>query len=151
MAKLCSSPTTISASRGGSIRPKRHRFGKDHHQQRAFALYAAKRSLDLLEQAEEVGRLHNDCGNFVGQLSLQIVEIQPPVLSHTPILQPECLDAWCKSPAPRDIPDEPSARSALCRGCVMRTAIMAASGTAEEPSYMEAFATSMPVNWHTMV
>ena len=35
--------------------------------------------------------------------------------------------------------------------CVIRIAIMAASGTADEPSYMEAFATSMPVNWQIMV
>jgi hypothetical protein len=34
---------------------------------------------------------------------------------------------------------------------VIRTAIIAASGTADEPSYMDAFATSMPVNWHIMV
>ena len=34
---------------------------------------------------------------------------------------------------------------------VTRTAIIAASGTAVEPSYIDAFATSMPVNWHTMV
>ena len=30
-------------------------------------------------------------------------------------------------------------------------AIMAASGTAVEPSYIEAFATSMPVNWQIIV
>ncbi len=30
-------------------------------------------------------------------------------------------------------------------------AISAASGTAVEPSYIEALATSMPVNWLTMV
>ena len=33
---------------------------------------------------------------------------------------------------------------------VTRTAIIAASGTAEDPSYIDAFATSMPVNWHIM-
>ena len=32
-----------------------------------------------------------------------------------------------------------------------RTAIMAASGTAVEPSYIDALATSMPVSWHIMV
>jgi len=34
---------------------------------------------------------------------------------------------------------------------VARAAIMAASGTAVEPSYMEALATSMPVSWQIMV
>jgi hypothetical protein len=34
---------------------------------------------------------------------------------------------------------------------VTRIAIMAASGTAVEPSYMDALATSMPVNWQIMV
>jgi hypothetical protein len=34
---------------------------------------------------------------------------------------------------------------------VMRMAIMAASGTAVEPSYMEALATSMPVSWQIIV
>jgi len=33
----------------------------------------------------------------------------------------------------------------------MRMAIIAASGTAVEPSYMEALATSMPVSWQIMV
>ena len=32
-----------------------------------------------------------------------------------------------------------------------RTAIMAASGTAVDPSYMDAFATSMPVSWQIIV
>ncbi len=34
---------------------------------------------------------------------------------------------------------------------VERTAIKTASGTAVEPSYMEALATSMPVSWQIMV
>jgi hypothetical protein len=34
---------------------------------------------------------------------------------------------------------------------VARTAISPASGTAVEPSYIEAFATSMPVSWHIIV
>ena len=34
---------------------------------------------------------------------------------------------------------------------VTRAAIMAASGTAVEPSYIEALATSMPVSWQIMV
>ena len=34
---------------------------------------------------------------------------------------------------------------------VARAAIMAASGTAVEPSYIEALATSMPVSWQIMV
>jgi hypothetical protein len=33
----------------------------------------------------------------------------------------------------------------------MRSAISTASASAVEPSYIEAFATSMPVNWHTKV
>ena len=32
-----------------------------------------------------------------------------------------------------------------------RTAIMAASGTAVEPSYIDALATSMPVSWQIIV
>ncbi len=34
---------------------------------------------------------------------------------------------------------------------VNRMAIMAASGTAVEPSYIDALATSMPVSWQIMV
>ena len=34
---------------------------------------------------------------------------------------------------------------------VIPRAICAASGTAVEPSYIEAFATSMPVSWQIMV
>ena len=34
---------------------------------------------------------------------------------------------------------------------VIRMAIMAASGTAVDPSYIDALATSMPVNWQIMV
>ena len=34
---------------------------------------------------------------------------------------------------------------------VMRAAIIAASGTAVEPSYIEALATSIPVSWQTSV
>ncbi len=34
---------------------------------------------------------------------------------------------------------------------VIRMAIIAASGTADDPSYIEAFATSMPVSWQIIV
>ena len=51
----------------------------------------------------------------------------------------------------RDIRDAPIARSARDRLPVTRTAIMAASGTAVEPSYIDALATSMPVSWQIMV
>jgi hypothetical protein len=34
---------------------------------------------------------------------------------------------------------------------VARTAIMAVSGTALDPSYIDALATSMPVNWQIIV
>ncbi len=33
----------------------------------------------------------------------------------------------------------------------MRIAIMAASGTAVDPSYIDALATSIPVSWHIIV
>ena len=42
------------------------------------------------------------------------------------------------------------ATSTRCRP-VTRTAIIAASGTAVDPSYIDAFATSMPVNWQIIV
>ena len=35
--------------------------------------------------------------------------------------------------------------------CHYMIALVRTSGTAEDPSYMEAFATSIPVNWQTIV
>ena len=82
---------------------------------------------------------------------LELFQIHPAGVAESRSSPAACPGDAHRSPALRDTPDAGSCATTTELRPVTRTAIIAASAAAVEPSYMEAFATSMPVSSQIMV
>ena len=51
-------------------------FGEGDDEKRTFTLHKRRDFFELFEKAEEVGRLHDDGGDLIGKLALEIVQIE---------------------------------------------------------------------------
>ena len=130
---------------------QRNSFRERHDQQRAMLVRQFGGCFDIFHDAEEVWRLNDDSGRILVRASNP--DLRDRAIPHrrdNRILRPASLDAGSTSAAPRDIRGGRSATTSTRLRPVTRTAIIAASGTADDPSYIDAFATSMPVNWQSI-
>ena len=111
------------------------------------------RRLHVFDDAEEVRRLHDHRGGLLVELALRdrARSMRAGLRVVAELLDLHALVARVGVEHLAVLRVHGARRPARASRPVMRTAIMAASGTAVEPSYMEALATSMPVSWQIMV
>jgi hypothetical protein len=132
---------------GDFSKPKRHRFGDATISSAPTACAFSASACNVFDAAEEVWRLDHE------RRGLSSSEPTLPRLSRLRIELDQLPDR-CRRAARKCYDFEilgMTRRAITFDRFVTRSAINTASASAVEPSYIEAFATSIPVNWQTSV